>query len=51
VLWHKIECASQGSGEKLAARVCGQKESGVNLDPRISRNLHRFGGLVEGKVN
>jgi hypothetical protein len=37
--------------EELAARVCEQKEFGVNLDPRISRDLCRFGGLVEGKVN
>jgi hypothetical protein len=37
--------------EDLAARVCEQKEIGVNLDPRISRDLCRIGRLAEGKVN
>jgi hypothetical protein len=37
--------------EDLAARVCEQKEIGVNLDPRISRDLCWIERLAEGKVN
>jgi hypothetical protein len=43
-------CASR-TREDLAARVCEQKEIGVNLDPRISRDLCRIGRLAESKVN
>jgi hypothetical protein len=37
--------------EGLAARVCKQNEIGVNLDPKISRDLCWIERLAEGKVN
>jgi hypothetical protein len=43
-------CVSR-TREDLAARVCEQKEIGVNLDPRISRDLCWIERLAEGKVN
>jgi hypothetical protein len=43
-------CVSR-TREDLAARVREQKEIGVNLDPRISRDLRWIERPTEGKVN